>query len=176
MGLYGAPTAPEHLAVVNKIASAIADNYVGKGKEANRHTRSLVLTFYACGANPNSTADPWHLIFHKRITDLRRAWAKRPHLRPKIADVLTAYNHQGRPDTCPHTQNDTIPVPRGKAIKVGGWICKPRPPGPIALAPQRAATHNSSIAPDLNVNPPLHTTLQHHRSATALRQKSNLHD
>ena len=64
--LYGAPTAPEHWAVVNRLGSAIADSYDGKGNDVKRHTRSVFSTFYASSPNLSSTADPWYLLFHKR--------------------------------------------------------------------------------------------------------------
>ena len=144
----------KHWAVVNKLAPAITDSYLGKCEEARRRTRSLVLSFHPCGANPNSTADPWHSIFHKRIRDLRRAWVKRPHLRGKITVLVEATHEPGRPGIHRKTQNDTIPMPRGRATAGGGWICKPGPPGLIALAMQSAAVHNPAIPNTLNIESP----------------------
>ena len=100
--VYGASTAPENWSVLNKLSSAIADIYLGKSNGSTRNTRSIVLTFYACGTDNTSIADPWHCIFHKRLFDPRRAWVKRPHLQHNINDIIQHYhthNQPGRSET-----------------------------------------------------------------------------
>ena len=88
---------------------------MGKGTDATRHTRSAVLPFYASSANPNSTADPWHWIIHKRIMYYRRAYVKRPHLTEKMKEIMQIHTSQGKPgayqDDC--DTRDSIPMPRG---------------------------------------------------------------
>ena len=129
---------------------------MGKGNEATRRTRSVVLTFYACGTNPHSTADPWHWILHKRINDFRRAWVKRPHLRTKMQEIIDTYAEQNTPGTPQDdpTPQYTIPMPRGKHVKGGKWLWDPRPPGPIALLLQSASIHNSIIDTSFNHTSP----------------------
>ena len=119
-GLYGASTAPDNWAELNKFFAAIADNYNGKDGNVSRHTRSQTLTFYACGTNNESTADPWYCIFYKRLFDLRRACVKRTHLRQKINEIVAAYHNDQRPGTQTPIQGVTIPMPRGRAICDGG--------------------------------------------------------
>ena len=147
LGLYGASTAPGNWSGISNCSTAVAGSYMGKGNEATRHTGSVVLAFYACGTNPYSTADPWHWILHKRVSDFRRARVKRPHLRTKLQELINVYTQQKRPGT--QQENPTpdliITMPTGRHVNGGQWLWEPRPPGPLALLPQSAAVHNTPI-------------------------------
>ena len=120
--IYGAWTAPGTWAVVDRLRSAIADSYVGKGNGVKRHTRSVIPTFYANSADLSSTADPWNWIFRRRAFDIRRVWVKRPHLGPNILDIIQSYHRQARPGTQVECLQRAITTPRGRAIKEGSWI------------------------------------------------------
>ena len=67
---------------------------------------------------------------------------------------MAAHNNNERHRTQTHIEGVTIPLPRGIAIRDGGWTCKPGPPGPIAAALQSASVHNAAISIDLTVISP----------------------